>query len=95
MRFIENHVQRSIGSIPESLAQMIKESTDFLAKSFEKRNADLKMELLKDLNDALGRVYDMFSHYFISSNAQNGEKMAFLTNKMLFFFNWKILVKKS
>ena len=53
MRFIENHVQRSIGSIPESLAQMIKESTDFLAKSFEKRNADLKMELLNDLNDAL------------------------------------------
>ena len=53
MRFIENHVQRSIGSIPESLAQMIKESTDFLAKSFEKRNADLKMELLKDLNDDL------------------------------------------
>ena len=32
---------------------MIKESTDFLAKSFEKRNADLKMELLKDLDDAL------------------------------------------
>ena len=32
---------------------MIKESTDFLAKSFEKRNADLKMELLNDLNDAL------------------------------------------
>jgi len=53
MRFIENHVQRSIGSIPESLAQMIKESTDFLAKSSEKRNADLKMELLKDLNNAL------------------------------------------
>ena len=53
MRFIENHVQRSIGSIPESLAQMIKESTAFLAKSFEKQNADLKMELLKGLNDAL------------------------------------------
>ena len=32
---------------------MIKESTDYVVKSFEKRNADLKMELLKDLNDAL------------------------------------------
>ena len=53
LRFFVQDVQRSIGSIPESLAQMIKESTDFLAKSFEKRNADLKMELLKDLNDAL------------------------------------------
>jgi hypothetical protein len=53
LRFFVQDVQRSIGSIPESLAQMIKESTDFLAKSFEKRNADLKMELLNDLNDAL------------------------------------------
>ena len=95
MRFFVQDVQKSIGSIPEILAQMIKESTDFLAKNFEKRNADLKMELLKDLNDALGRVYDMFSrifsnkgstilvyqtlrnNYFISSNAQNGEKMPF------------------
>ena len=32
---------------------MIKESTDYVVKSFEKRNADLKMELLKDLDDAL------------------------------------------
>ena len=53
LRFFVQDVQRSIGSIPECLAQMIKESTDFLAKSFEKRNADLKMELLNDLNDAL------------------------------------------
>ena len=95
LRFFVQDVQKSIGSIPEILAQMIKESTDFLTKNFEKRNADLKMELLKDLNDALGRVYDMFSHYFISSNAQNGEKMPLLTNKMFFFFNWKKLVKKS
>jgi len=53
LRFFVQDVQKSIGSIPEILAQMIKESTDFLAKNFEKRNADLKMELLKDLNDAL------------------------------------------
>merc|ERR1712166_1364742 len=53
LRFFVQDVQKSIGSIPEILAQMIKESTDFLAKIFEKRNADLKMELLKDLNDAL------------------------------------------
>ena len=32
---------------------MIKESTDYVVKSFEKRNADLKIELLKDLDDAL------------------------------------------
>ena len=64
LRFFVQDVQKSIGSIPEILAQMIKESTDFLAKNFEKRNADLKMELLKYLNDALGRVYDMFSRIF-------------------------------
>ena len=92
---------------------MIKESTDFLAKSFEKRNADLKMELLKDLNDALGRVYDMFSrffsnkgstilvyqtlrnNYFISSNAQNGEKMPFLTRRGFFLFQLGNIGKKS
>jgi len=53
LRFFVQDVQRSIGSIPESLAQMIKESTDYVVKSFEKRNANFKMELLKDLNDAL------------------------------------------
>merc|ERR1719203_776366 len=53
LRFFVQDVQKSIGSVPEILAQMIKESTDYVVKSFEKRNADLKMELLKDLNDAL------------------------------------------
>jgi hypothetical protein len=47
LRFFVQDVQKSIVSIPEILAQMVKESTDFLAKNFEKRNADLKMELLK------------------------------------------------
>ena len=112
LRFFVQDVQRSIGSIPECLAQMIKESTDYVVKSFEKRNADLKMELLKDLNDALGRVYDMFSrifsnkgstilvyqtlrnNYFISSNAQNGEKMPFLTRRVFFLFQLGNIGKK-
>ena len=53
MRVFVQDVQKSFGIVPQMLSQMIKESTDFLAKSFEKRNADLKIELLKNLNDAL------------------------------------------
>jgi len=48
-------VQKSIAGYQELVAEMVKQSTDFLTKDFEKRNDDLKTELLKHVKDTLGQ----------------------------------------
>ena len=49
-------LQLLITGYQELVAEMIKQSTDFLTKDFEKRNDDLKTELLKHVKDTLGNL---------------------------------------
>jgi len=48
-------VHNNIATYPELLAKMIKESTDFLMKNFDKWYDELKMELVNHVKDTLGQ----------------------------------------
>lgn len=54
LKIFVQDTQKIIAGFPELMAQMVKESTDFLAKAIEKQNDCLKIELQKQINDALG-----------------------------------------
>ena len=51
-------VHNNIATYPELLAKMIKESTDFLMKNFDKWYDELKMELVNHVKDTLGSVIE-------------------------------------
>ena len=76
-----------------------------IEKTQKKLKSKVKKETGEDDIENIGQAHDMFSRIFririyeflvlIFSNAQNWEKMSYLTNKeFVYFCNWKILGKK-
>jgi len=53
LKMFVQEVQKNIAGFPELVANMVKESTNFMVKNFEKRNDDLKMELVQQFNDTV------------------------------------------
>ena len=51
-------VQNNIAAYPELMDKMIKESTDFLMKNFDKWYDELKMELVNHVKNTLGCVIE-------------------------------------
>jgi len=79
--FIQD-VQKSIAGFPELVAQMVKQSTDFLVKEFEKRNDGLKKEMVNHINDTVGQELSHFRKQHLDNTFETWNYLSEIKNNL-------------